>query len=163
MEPKTYTEVLTANFRAARARTGLGQEMVAARMRALGFSEWRYQTVGVVETGKRRLTAEEVMALAWVLEISISALMRPAEEDGEGEIPLLGDRISARSVAMSATAYNDRRPSPGKGKGDEPKFTPDNGEVTGRLPAPPGWLAGPSRVDPAFGEGRAPLPDVEED
>jgi hypothetical protein len=49
MEAVAYGEVLAANFRAARARAGLGQELVAARMRALGYSEWRYQTVGAVE------------------------------------------------------------------------------------------------------------------
>jgi hypothetical protein len=158
VEPKTYAEVLSANFRAARARIGLGQEMVAARMRALGFSEWRYQTVGVVESGKRKLSAEEVMALAWVLEISISALMRPAEEDAEVRFRS-GDCISARSVAMSATAYNDQAVTWEGANGDEPKFTPDNGEITVQVFARPRVSAAPSAPDPAFGEGQAPLAD----
>lgn len=47
-------------------------------MQALGFSVWRYQTVGAVEGGKRRLMAEEVMGLAWALNTSISTLMTPS-------------------------------------------------------------------------------------
>ena len=71
----TYGEILAANFRAARARCALDQEEVAARMRALGYSKWRYQTVGVAEKGKRRLAAEEIIGLARALETTIGALM----------------------------------------------------------------------------------------
>jgi transcriptional regulator with XRE-family HTH domain len=77
----TCGEMLAANLRAARARAGLGQELVAARMRAFGYGEWRYQTVGVVEKGKRRVMAEEIMALAWVLETNLPALMSPTGSD----------------------------------------------------------------------------------
>ena len=34
-------------------------------MRALGYKEWLYQTVGKVERGRRRVTAEEIRGLAW--------------------------------------------------------------------------------------------------
>jgi hypothetical protein len=40
-----------------------GQDL-AARMQRLGYGAWLYQTVGNVERGKRRVTAEEVLALA---------------------------------------------------------------------------------------------------
>lgn len=128
MEPKTYADVLTENFRAARARAGLNQEAVAARMRALGFGEWRYQTVGQVEKGKRKLSAEEVMALAWVLGASITALMTPPAELG-GLRLRSGDVISARSVALLAHAYNDEAVS---WRGAEPEFRPDSGDVEAR-------------------------------
>jgi transcriptional regulator with XRE-family HTH domain len=153
MEPKTYADVLAANFRAARARIGLSQETTAARMRALGFGGWRYQTVGVVENGRRKLSAEEVMALAWVLELSISALMSPAAEDGDVRLPS-GDRISARSVAMLAIAYNDRSVA---WDGADPEFRPDDGEVTVQVLVRPRALFAHSPTDPAFGDGRAPL------
>ena len=65
-----------------------------------------------------------------------------------------GDHISARSVALSATAYNDRSVT---WDGDRPEFTPDKGEVTAQVVIRPIGLAAPSPVDPAFGEGRAPL------
>lgn len=155
MEPKTYAEILAANFRAARARRGLSQEAVAARMRALGYGKWRYQTVGVVEKGERRLTAEEIMALAWVLETSIQALMAASGEDGEVEFPS-GDRISARSVALLATAHNDHSVT---WDGDRPEFTPDKGEIVAQVVIRPRVPVANSLPDPAFGEGRAPLAD----
>jgi transcriptional regulator with XRE-family HTH domain len=73
----TYREALAANFRAARARLGLKQEDVAARMQALGHDAWCHQTVGQIERGKRRLMAEEILGAALALETSISALMIP--------------------------------------------------------------------------------------
>ena len=129
MESVSYREVLAGNIRAARARAGLGQELVAGRMRRLGFSEWRYQTVGVAEKGKRRITAEEVMALAWVLQTSVYELMRPAESAGLVRFPA-GDAISARSIALSATAHNDRAVT---WQDAEPEFTTDSGEVSARV------------------------------
>lgn len=140
-----YADVLAANFRAARARAGLDQETVAARMRALGFTEWRYQTAGVIEKGKRRITAEEIMALAWVLETSIHALMKPPDELGEVRFRS-GDLISARSAALLTSAYNDGAVT---WDGTRPDFTPDRGEVsalimiTPRIPAPPGSSPAP--------------------
>jgi hypothetical protein len=158
MESATYGEVLAANFRAARARAGLGQELVAARMRALGYSEWRYQTAGTVEHGKRRLTAEEIMALAEVLETSVPALMSPAGEDGEVRFPS-GDHVGARSVALLVLAHNDRSVT---WDGAEPRFTPDKGEVTAQVVVRPLRPSAPSPPDPAFGEGRAlPAPLVD--
>jgi transcriptional regulator with XRE-family HTH domain len=151
-------DILAANFRAARARAKpkLGQELVAARMRALGYREWRYQTVGAVEKGKRRLTAEKIRALARVLETSVVALISPTGEDGEVRHPS-GDHVSARSDALLVLGYNDRSVT---WDGTQPIFTPDKGEVTAQVVIRPRWLAGPSPVDPAFGDpaARAPMP-----
>lgn len=139
VDSATYGAVLAANVRAARARASLGQETVAARMRALGYAEWRYQTVGVVEKGKRRLGAEEVLALAEALGTTVFALMRPAEDDGLIRFPS-GAAISARSVALSAVAHNDGAVT---WDGNEPRFSPDSGDVTAqviigpRFPPPP--------------------------
>ncbi len=91
----TYADVLAKNVRAARARRGLEQEPLAARMRALGFSAWRRQTVASVEKGARRLMAEEVFGLALALETRFTALLEPAREDGPiglssgAEVPFL--------------------------------------------------------------------------
>jgi transcriptional regulator with XRE-family HTH domain len=83
----TYAEVLARNVRAARARKGLEQEPVAARMRALGFSAWRRQTVASVEKSSRRLTAEEVLGLALALETRLTLLLEPARDDGPIGLP----------------------------------------------------------------------------
>ena len=66
---------LAANIRAARARKRLQQSDVVTGMHALGFTEWHRQTVSRVERGERRVLAEEICALATVLETSVAALM----------------------------------------------------------------------------------------
>ena len=78
----SYADVLAKNIRAARARRGIEQEPLAARMRALGFSAWRRQTVAGVEKNTRRLTAEEVLGLALALETSFIRLLEPDPDDG---------------------------------------------------------------------------------
>ena len=70
-------DVLARNMRAARAVARVGQADVAARMNALGFTEWRRQTVARVETGSRRPTAAEIAALALCLDTAPRDLMLP--------------------------------------------------------------------------------------
>ena len=93
----SYADVLAKNVRAARARRGLEQEPLAARMRALGFSAWRRQTVASVEKGTRRLTTEEVFGLALALETRFYALLEPTLEDGMIGLPS-GDMMPFRAV-----------------------------------------------------------------
>lgn len=83
----SYAEVLARNVRAARARKGLDQEPVAARMRALGFTAWRRQTVAGVEKNTRRLTVEEVLGLALALETRLIYLLEPEPEDDPISLP----------------------------------------------------------------------------
>jgi transcriptional regulator with XRE-family HTH domain len=106
MAPTTYGDVLARNIRAARSRVDLSQQELAARMRALGYKSWLYQTVGNVENGKRRVSAEEVFGLGWALGTSIAALMRPTEDDKLVEFPS-GAAIPVGSVQRSATGQND--------------------------------------------------------
>lgn len=98
----SYAEVLARNVRAARARRGLEQEPLAARMRALGFSAWRRQTVAAVEKSTRRLTAEEVVGLALALETRLYSLVEPAREDDPIGLP---SGASIPFLAMHALLY----------------------------------------------------------
>jgi transcriptional regulator with XRE-family HTH domain len=104
MAPATYDEILAANLRAARARKGLGQESLAARMRALGMTQWIRQTVAASEKGKRRITAEEVFKLALALQTSIPALTGEAGDEKAVELP--GGSIGAADLAQLATGRN---------------------------------------------------------
>ena len=105
MSPTTYGEVLARNIRAARSRADLSQQDLAARMQRLGYTAWLYQTVGNVERGKRRVTAEEVFALA--LDTTISALMGASDQDGAIELPG-GQAIGAVSVErLAGRGVND--------------------------------------------------------
>jgi|ERR1022692_3050725 transcriptional regulator with XRE-family HTH domain len=105
----TYEEILGRNISAARGRVQLSQAAVAARMRELGF-DWHQQTAGAIEKAKRRVTAGEIFGLAWALETSISALMKPTDDDEFVALPS-GQAISAVSVQRSVCdgrAWNDR-------------------------------------------------------
>jgi transcriptional regulator with XRE-family HTH domain len=82
----TYTEILTRNIKAARARAGLSQRDTVDRMRALGFTGWHPPTLGNVERGERGLRAEELLGLAYCLEITAERLMMPWPEDGDIEL-----------------------------------------------------------------------------
>ena len=69
------SDALAANIRSMRARKRLGQADVSERMQALGFTVWRRQTVANVEQGKRRVTAEEVIALALIFGTTAGSLL----------------------------------------------------------------------------------------
>lgn len=100
MAPTTYADVLARNIRSARTRIDIGQDSLAARMRALGFGAWIRQTVSSTERGRRRPTAEEILGLAYALETTIARLMMPTEEDKQVEFPS-GAAISVESVRLS--------------------------------------------------------------
>jgi len=106
MAPTSYSDVLARNIRAARSRADLTQEDLGARMRALGHAAWLYQTVGNVERGRRRVTAEEVAALALALDTTIPALAAPSDQDGDIEMPS-GVKMGAVSLQRLAYGVND--------------------------------------------------------
>ncbi len=83
MPPITYPALLTINLRVARAVADLSQADVGERMRALGFGSWLRQTMSTVEKGKRRVTAEEVAALALCLETTVPRLMIPRADTAD--------------------------------------------------------------------------------
>jgi hypothetical protein len=89
-------------------------------MRALGFGAWRFQLVGTVENGQRRILAEEIHALAWALGLTIPALMSPADEDREIVLPG-GHVLTVRNVQLLAgRGTNDMSVF---WDGNTPKFT----------------------------------------
>ena len=107
MTGPTYREVLARNVRAARKRLGINQQDLAARMQALGHDAWLHQTVGNVEKGKRRITAEEVVSLAYALQTSIGPLMAPNKQDGP--TIMQGDlEVSAFSALLLVGGVNNR-------------------------------------------------------
>lgn len=121
MAPTTYADVLARNIRAARSRADLNQELVAARMRNLGHTAWLRQTVANVEKARRRVTAEEVLALAWALQTSISALMMPTDDDIVVDFPS-GGMIAVAAVRRSVEGRNDGSV---RWDGDVPLFDPE--------------------------------------
>jgi hypothetical protein len=113
-----YEDVLARNVAALRSRARLNQELVAARMRALGYTAWLRQTVANVEKGKRRLTGGEIQALAWVLQTSVNALIMPSDDDVIVQFPS-GGAIAVASVRRSVEGRNDGAV---KWEGEKPEF-----------------------------------------
>jgi transcriptional regulator with XRE-family HTH domain len=107
MTTRTLGTLLASNIRAARSRIGLDQADVTTRMRKLGFGTWHRQTLGNIETSKRRVTAEEVIGLALALETTIPRLLEPLAEDGWVQMP------SGELVAPSVIADLARGRVPG--------------------------------------------------
>lgn len=95
----TYTALIARNVRAARAAADLSQADLAERMRALGFTEWRRQTVGNTERGKRRLTCEEALGLMVSMETSLEAILQPPKELEWQEIAMPGGQVTLLPVA----------------------------------------------------------------
>lgn len=95
MASASYGDRLVQNISAERVRKKLDQGQVAARMRALGFTNWHRQTLGKVERGERRLLADELLWLAVAMDITVSVLTTARDEDGPVEAPA-GLAIPAR-------------------------------------------------------------------
>jgi transcriptional regulator with XRE-family HTH domain len=100
---KTYAEVLECNIRVARTRADLTQAQVCDRMQALGFTNWYRQTLARVETGARRVLAEEMLALALALETSLSRLLKADRDDGYISLP---GGMTLHTDSVNAAAYD---------------------------------------------------------
>lgn len=118
MADASYGDVIARNAAAVRARRKLDLRNVEARMRALGFPKWHRGIMGKIERGERRLQAEELLALAYVLETSVEALLTPAADErgyirlGEGAVHMVHAAARIRSVSDDAIHWN----------GDDPVF-----------------------------------------
>jgi transcriptional regulator with XRE-family HTH domain len=114
----SYDEVVAANIRAARSRAGIGQERLAARMRALGYTAWLRQTVSKTEKNERRLPVSEVIALSYALETTTRALLQPTDDYRMVELPG-GSIMAARSFMASVRGIRDGAI---RWQGDSPVF-----------------------------------------
>jgi hypothetical protein len=99
-DAQAYGPVLGRNISAARGRLQMRQTGTAERMRALGFP-WQQQTVAATEKGKRRVTAEEILALSVALETTMFALMAPPEDEDEVVGFPSGETVWVQSVRLS--------------------------------------------------------------
>lgn len=97
-------------------------------MRSLGYEAWLHQTVGNVEKGKRRVTADEIFGLSYALETSVAALMMPTEDDKGVELPS-GHSVSVTPVRRSVLGYPDESV---RWVEDSPEFSGDPGRI--RIP-----------------------------
>lgn len=74
------SEIVASNARGARARLGLTQEDLAARMRWLGHEAWSRATVSEVERSGRSVTLDEFLSLGMALDAQPLDLLDPHQE-----------------------------------------------------------------------------------
>lgn len=115
----TYTNLIARNVRSARAAADLSQADVAERMRGLGFTEWRRQTVGNTERGKRRLTCEEAVGLMVSMETTFEAILLPPKDLQWQDILL----PAGQGTLLPVAELREHRPS-GVWDGNIPRLTP---------------------------------------
>lgn len=115
-----YGEVLARNVRGLRSRKGIGQKSLATRMRALGYTAWFTQTVGKAERGERRITSEEVLGLAYALEVTVRQLLSPQPDDKRVGLPN-GESVDVLSVLRMLAGSTDGAIT---WNGDDPVFGP---------------------------------------
>jgi transcriptional regulator with XRE-family HTH domain len=98
-DPVSLARFLGARLRAHREAGGRRQEELAAAARAVGFSQWTRGTVAMVESGRRRLTLEEFIALPIVLDrLGITATL-PELLAADGMITVTSTtRVSVETV-----------------------------------------------------------------
>ena len=102
----SYADLLARNLRAARAAARISQAEIAERMNSLGFREWRRQTVARVEKAERKMSAEELFWLSYVLSASVMRLMSPTEDDHWVAAPN-GRTIHAQHAAQRMRSTGD--------------------------------------------------------
>lgn len=114
-EPTEFKHLLARNLRAARAATELSQEQVRKGMNSLGFTSWLGSTVSLVMRGERRVTTEELIGLALVLNVKPERLIWP--ENGQDLVSLpSGFTFPALRLVMNdgSVTWKDGKPVAGR-------------------------------------------------
>jgi len=84
-EAKTLSQTIGEKMRELREGSGLLQENIAATARKRYGVRWTRATIAAIETGKRRLTVEELIMLPMIL--TFSHLTSPDDENKFLELP----------------------------------------------------------------------------
>jgi len=94
------TPLISARIKALREQRGLSQDELA---RLFGFKD--RQTVSAIETGERRVSAEELLLVVEKLGVSLDYFMDPFRLDGEGRFSWRQSGLpAARLTAYERTA-----------------------------------------------------------
>lgn len=94
-EATGFAETLAARLRAHRIEVDRSQDEVARAMRGFGFPAWTRGVVSAFETGKRRLYADELLAIGPAYGTSIPAVFDDASEVRlTGAVAFAGSRIA---------------------------------------------------------------------
>jgi transcriptional regulator with XRE-family HTH domain len=125
---QTVSEILAERVRSVRERRHWTQQELADRLQSFDGTQWKQPTIAKVESGKREVTVEELVALAFALGVSPAALMLPADDEalvrltpntvaGAGSVlswirgtsPMGGTRIGETQSVDNVRFYEDER------------------------------------------------------
>lgn len=104
-DASTYADVIRHAITRARRARDVKPSQLAKRMATLGYP-WHPQTVSNVESGRRRITAEELLGLSIALETPVGELLSPVSPGLQVEyvqVPA-GQRLLASMVRSMATS-----------------------------------------------------------
>jgi transcriptional regulator with XRE-family HTH domain len=92
-----------------RTKAEMTQEQLAGLMQRLGFVGWKRITVAEIESFKRRLALEEMVGIAIVYGVTVSALLSAFDEDEALELneQRLITLAQARSL-VAGTAFGEQ-------------------------------------------------------
>jgi transcriptional regulator with XRE-family HTH domain len=109
----TYRQIVGRNVRRARTDTGMSQDALGEAMAQFLKEPWVKQTVWRVENGKRAVDADELVALAFLLNVSVAALLTPAWDEamrsrGMGQVILpSGNSLNAADITEKVAPRGD--------------------------------------------------------
>lgn len=103
----TYADQFAANLRAARARAGIAQKTVSARMKRLGFDSWDDTKVSRAERGAVPVVVGELLGLADSLGCTIRDLVGEASPDAKIYYPEPALFVTGIHVRNSGYGWND--------------------------------------------------------
>jgi transcriptional regulator with XRE-family HTH domain len=96
---KRPSEVFTEQMRIQRARKGWTQKQLAARLATLGFSV-HHTTVGKWESGERRLSVDEALAISIALDVAPAHMLSGSYSERTVRRPRIA--LSRKTPAVSA-------------------------------------------------------------
>jgi len=96
----TPQSILAANIRSRRAAEGLTQDDLAAAVRRWGLDTWVGATVAQIETGRRRMSVDELVVLAFVFQTPMEQLL-----DTDAPTVRIGARNQPRYILQMRSGY----------------------------------------------------------
>jgi len=120
---QTYGELFAANMRAARARAGISQKTLAARMQRLGFDSWFDTKVSRAERALVPVEASELLGLAVSLSCTLRDLVGEAPPDAVIAFPDPAFHVTGVMVRNSGYGWNDASITWPPAPGDYPVIT----------------------------------------
>jgi transcriptional regulator with XRE-family HTH domain len=75
LRPVTFGEVVARSVKLLRERATITQQQLAVYMERLGFVSWKRITVAEVESGKRKLSIEEMVGLAALFDAPVASVL----------------------------------------------------------------------------------------